>query len=586
MYRNFYQLNYAPFATTDHPEPLFLSPRHQTALESIVTGIEQQQGLAVLTGEAGIGKTTLLRSMLTSLPTLQPYFISDSDLSLGHRVSPKELIRSMKRKVGQEPAANASRQSLAEMINELQEFFIQANKQGTTVVMVVDDAHLLPLETLRMLPQIIDIFPYRDKLAHLVLLGQPSLTTKLRDPKLQALKSQIATFVTLPRLKKKESQTYIKTKLEQATTANASIVSTPAIKTIANYAQGIPRNLNVLCTETLTTGFQQQKHPIPKRLVREIIAAFDHRSAHRSTRLKWLGAVSTALLLSLVTLALTGQVQAISSAPQTMLARVTPQLKQIAALSGLSNAPAALPAAVAPEPPSTPRAPQDLIPSPAIRPLAHIVQSVPNLLEERPAPLARPASTPVLALLPTPVSSPALVSAPSLPPLTGTLQQVATLIDKSFPNSADIQLQVWANKGIKSTYTEGEKLLVHVRAELNVYLQVDYYQADGQVVHLLPNALDQNQVQAGQVFTLGTPENTFQFEITPPFGVEMLTVVASQTPFAMQTATPTIESADNYLERLTHPLKSTQDQGHMAAAYVHIQTRKEFPTRLSQTVNP
>jgi hypothetical protein len=105
-------------------------------------------------------------------------------------------------------------------------------------------------------------------------------------------------------------------------------------------------------------------------------------------------------------------------------------------------------------------------------------------------------------------------------------------------------------------------------------------------VHLLPNALEPNDIKSGQVFTLGKSDQTFQFEIAPPFGVEMLTVLASQAPLETQRGMPNVELATLYLEHLENRLKAYKTQGKAAVAYLQIRTRKELPTRLSQTVTP
>jgi hypothetical protein len=130
-----------------------------------------------------------------------------------------------------------------------------------------------------------------------------------------------------------------------------------------------------------------------------------------------------------------------------------------------------------------------------------------------------------------------------------------------------------------AVYTAGEKLVVNIVTASAAYLQVDYYQADGQVVHLLPNALDANYVAAGETFTLGKPGSSFQFEISPPFGVEMLTVIASQQPLGALGDIPSVEPASLYLERLATRLEHYQADATVAVAYTRIRTQEPLDTR-------
>jgi hypothetical protein len=165
---------------------------------------------------------------------------------------------------------------------------------------------------------------------------------------------------------------------------------------------------------------------------------------------------------------------------------------------------------------------------------------------------------------------------PHSEPENGVTQQVSALIRQFFPEGGPFYLRVWANKDADDVYVEGEKLVMHLVTDTDAYLQVDYYQANGQVIHLLPNSLDSSRVAAGQVFTLGKPENSFQFEVTPPFGAELLTVVASKRPLDTQDDMPKIEPADTYVERWAKRLKRYQTDEQVAVAYLRIRTRKEL----------
>jgi hypothetical protein len=151
---------------------------------------------------------------------------------------------------------------------------------------------------------------------------------------------------------------------------------------------------------------------------------------------------------------------------------------------------------------------------------------------------------------------------------------VVDLMRQHFPNGGAFPLRVWVNKGSEEMYTEGENLLVHVLSEQSAHLQMDYYQADGQVVHLLPHPLDNNRVEAGEIFSWGRPDNTFQFKVVPPFGVEMLTVVASRSPLDTSQGGPHVEPAVQYLERLGKRLEAYKAEGNAAIAHIRIRTRK------------
>jgi len=551
MYRNFYHLKCAPFAAADHPEPLFLSTRHQTALQQVLEGLGQRQGIIALIGAAGLGKTTLLRGVLAQQPQNQfkTIYLDCASLVSDDTISRIDLIKHLYQELG----FSEDTKSLADIIDEMQKLFIADGKSDINTVIILDNAHYLSSDALTTLPQIISIFPYKEKLAQIVLVGPPLLENTLNHPKLQWFQPYLGTLATLEPLNLKESRTYIKSRLRQAAATDGAIFSAGTLTAIAKHAQGIPRNLNILCTDVLTSGFQHHKRPIPTRIARQVITEFENNSAYRSTRLRWPSAVAAVLLAPIAILFVTGHLQTLSRTPQVMWQLVQPHLQHLASLPRFTKDDVEPPVAVRPDAP---------VPTPAAPPETH-------------AP--KPARTAVS----TPPPAPSAVNQP-----LDAMQRAAALMQQVFPGGGDFQLQVWTNKGANSVYTEGEKLLVHILADRSAYLQVDYYQADGQVVHLLPNALEPNDIKSGQVFTLGKSDKTFQFEIAPPFGVEMLTVLASQAPLETQRGMPNAELATLYLERLENRLKTYKTQGKAAVAYLQIRTRKGLPTRLSQTATP
>ncbi len=152
------------------------------------------------------------------------------------------------------------------------------------------------------------------------------------------------------------------------------------------------------------------------------------------------------------------------------------------------------------------------------------------------------------------------------------IQKVVALMKQFFSGEGDFQLRAWPDKGVEATYREGEMLQVHVLAETNVYLQVDYYQADGTVVHLLPNPKDSNFLEGGKPLIIGAPGSGYVFPVSPPFGQELLTVIASQTPLG-EIAQQMVEPADAYVEHLAAMLQEHKAKGKVAGAHFILLTK-------------
>jgi hypothetical protein len=117
--------------------------------------------------------------------------------------------------------------------------------------------------------------------------------------------------------------------------------------------------------------------------------------------------------------------------------------------------------------------------------------------------------------------------------------------------ASDFRLKVWTNKE-EGTFREGERLVISVWSDQEAYLKLDYYQANGEVVHLVPNLFaDQAFIRAGQTYTFGGADSSYDFVVRPPFGAEAIKVLASTRPFekSLIPSSPTADARE-YLQAL------------------------------------
>jgi general secretion pathway protein A len=290
MYLKYYGLKKQPFHITPDPEFLYLSPSHKEAMSAIIYGIAQKKGFVAIIGAVGVGKTTILRSYLEKAERkhLKLVYVFNPQLTF------KELIKTIYQELGLE----AGRIGILEMINRLNETLIEEYKQGNTVVLIIDEAQNMPIDTLESLRMLSNLETSKDKLIQIVLVGQPEFKATLDLDRLRQLKQRLVIRSTIQTLTKTESLEYLKFRLKMAGGYPGSVFSAPALKQIINKAHGIPRTLNILADNALITGFGYQQTPVTAKIVREIIRDLDGRErssfAHR-----W---VSAALFLSLLVL--------------------------------------------------------------------------------------------------------------------------------------------------------------------------------------------------------------------------------------------------------------------------------------------
>ena len=293
MYLSYYHLKKQPFHITPDPEFLYLSPSHKEALAGIIYGIEQRKGFIAIVGAVGVGKTTILRTYLESADRdrLKIIYIFNANLSF------EGLIKTIYQELG----IPAESHDVLELVNRLYEILIEEYRKGATVVLVIDEAQNMPVDTLENLRMLSNLETSKDKLIQIVLVGQPEFEEKLNLSSLRQLKQRLAVRSTILPLTREESHDYIKFRLQKAGSSSRSVFTKSALKRITARAKGIPRIINILSDNALVTGFGYQRKPVPGKVASEIIRDMD--GVKRSPLMRWwvLGVSALAALLTGIT---------------------------------------------------------------------------------------------------------------------------------------------------------------------------------------------------------------------------------------------------------------------------------------------
>jgi general secretion pathway protein A len=292
MYQNFYRLKKEPFHTTPDPEFLFLSPSHKQALGSIIYGVKNRKGFVVITGEVGVGKTTILRSYLEGVAKQKTKVV----YVFNANVSFKNLLKTIYKELG----LVAKTGDAVEMLNDLYQILMEEYQQGNTVLLIVDEAQNMPIETLENLRMLSNLETSKDKLLQIVLIGQYEFEEILNLYELRQLKQRIVIRSTIVPLSEKESLDYIKHRLDKAALNGSPVFTRGALKRIVKEAKGIPRYLNILCDNALITGFGYKKRPVNAKIVDEVIT--DYKGEEKEPSLLKVLITSGAILLFIILL--------------------------------------------------------------------------------------------------------------------------------------------------------------------------------------------------------------------------------------------------------------------------------------------
>jgi general secretion pathway protein A len=290
MYLGFYGLRKEPFHITPDPDFLFPGASHKEAFAAMVYGIQQRKGFIALTGEVGTGKTTVLRSYLKQVKRgeILPIYLFNPVLTF------EELLRF----ILHEMEIDARGRPESWMLPWLHKTLIDAYKKKRNVVLIIDEAQNMPLETLEQLRMLSNLETTRDKLLQIVLVGQPELEEKLELHQLRQLRQRIAVRAVIKPLTRDESLAYIRHRVSQAGSVTEALFTGGALKTIVRHAEGNPRVINILADNSLLAGLGAEKKPVPAYLTREAIRDLDGPRKSWRLRLKWaVPAAAAAMLL-------------------------------------------------------------------------------------------------------------------------------------------------------------------------------------------------------------------------------------------------------------------------------------------------
>jgi type II secretory pathway predicted ATPase ExeA len=519
-----FDLQETSFSNVAASQDLFVGVEQQSVMEAIQNCLASRQGMIALIGASGLGKTTLVRAVLSQMesPQLTPIYIDqpnlDSDAFAVH----------IAQALGEDCSENLAPEKFPDPLT----LFEPANLGAHRIVLVVDDAHLMPMPTLHQVGQ---LGIHAAASVQVILIGQTVLTDSCECSGL----SQHTTTIELNPLTPKESEAYISAYLARTSIGQqADILSAGAMKAIVKYALGTPRALNMVCTDVLRAGFSKQERPITAKTAQRVIAEFNGLAPKRRFSLTWAGALAAGAIIGWVSLfLLTSKLDRVGSMPTVAAAHEAPS-------------------------------PRLDLPDMTVTQLS-MSQHVP----EASAPLpGRPQPEP-LKIVPPQIASPSMMKqeAPAPSP-NDALAQVTALLNEAFPTGGDFNLQLWLDKDSGRPYEEGETLGISLQASSDAYLRIDYYQADGQVLHLLPNPLGVNRVKAGEPFVFGTLTSHVPLVVGPPFGEEMLIVIASQQAIPLPADAALVESSQHYISQLTHDLQRIKE-GKAAIVFMRLSTQ-------------
>ena len=265
MYLDHFRLTAKPFELTPDSGFLFMSKPHNRAKAYMDYTVWNREGFLVITGEIGCGKTTLIQKLLSEL---DENFVVAKIFQT--QLDEVEFLQALLVELGLNPF-NARKVELLDMLST---FLVEQFQQGKQIVLIVDDAHNLGRKVLEEIRMLAGLETRKEKILHVILVGQPQLSETLDHPDMEHLLQRIKLRYYIRALTEHEAGSYISHRLSTVAATGAALFPSDALPVIYKYAGGIPRLINTLCDTALTCayadGLQQATAEVVETAAKEL----------------------------------------------------------------------------------------------------------------------------------------------------------------------------------------------------------------------------------------------------------------------------------------------------------------------------
>jgi general secretion pathway protein A len=250
-----------PFSLSPDPRFFYLSSQHKTALAKITYTTEQRQGLSVVYGDVGVGKTTIARRIYQTYNDDAAY--QAAYLPMPIFPSEFQFLKAICSEFGISP-----RRSKYAQIESLNTSLINIWKQNQNTILIIDEAQSLVGQQFELIRQLLNFESNTQKLIQIILIGQNELRNKLRLKK--ALRSRIATRSTVEPLDLIDTRDMINFRVMVAG-RRKPLFTTNALEAIYDYSHGMPRDICALGLNVLPLALVQQRTIVDANLVQQAI---------------------------------------------------------------------------------------------------------------------------------------------------------------------------------------------------------------------------------------------------------------------------------------------------------------------------
>ena len=288
MYEEYFGLDRPPFKITPDTSLFYEGGKRGDILAALVYAIHRGEGIIKVVGEVGSGKTMLCRMLQLKLPdSVEIVYIANPS------VSPQDILFVIAHELSLPVSKEASKH---EVMHQLHDYLLQRHMENKQVVLFIEEAQGMPLETLEEIRLLSNLETDEHKLLQIILFGQPELDQNLSHQSIRQLRERITHNFNLEPLSQDEIHNYLNFRMREVGYTGPELINRTVAKKIEHHSDGLLRRINIIADKILLSAFAEGTHNLGSRHVTAAVndSAFDQQSGRGSKKFWWLGLVAAA----------------------------------------------------------------------------------------------------------------------------------------------------------------------------------------------------------------------------------------------------------------------------------------------------
>jgi MSHA biogenesis protein MshM len=303
MYQSHFGLRESPFGITPNPAFFYSGNTRGEILQALLYAVSHGEGIVKVTGEVGAGKTMLCRMLESRMP---------AHIDVIYLVNPNLDPHEVQHAIAAELGLGTHGLRTDEVQRALQADLITRHSRGRQVVLLVEEAQAMPLESLEAIRLLTNLETARSKLLQIVLFGQPELDQHLELAKMRQLKERITHSFEVPAMAPALVGEFLAHRLRAAGHDGPALFSPAAARLIGDSSEGIVRRINILADKALLAAFAADATTVSARHAQQAIRESPFRRRRLLDRLP-LRPLAVAAMLTLLIVAMWRGILAVSS---------------------------------------------------------------------------------------------------------------------------------------------------------------------------------------------------------------------------------------------------------------------------------